>query len=170
MRHRWCTFVLVVGTLASAQPLTGAEGRGLARLWPFGSQSDSESARAAQVQRPQAQRPQASWPRLLPGFPAGPKSDGGTERASWFDPQVVPATWHRVTDRTRRLGAETRQAWGTASSLLTPPWSANTAASPSRDAPRQATPSLWQRMLGAAEPNPGPRTVGDWLKQERLDP
>jgi hypothetical protein len=112
--------------------------------------------------KPRLPRPQL-WPR---------KSEVDSARNAWAenstDP-MRPSPLQAAKDGVRRVGDSTRTAWRKTVDALTP---GNAAADQSsRIAGRDSRPPLWKRMFAADQPQPqGPRTVTEWMAQDRLDP
>jgi len=133
--------------------------------------------------------PEISWPEL----PFGSEADGTnpqparrprrygmgkaaqSHRNRWAQNQqqaVTPTSdtspWEMMTESARRVGESTRNAWDKTVDFVTPGEAPTT---PPPIAAQTQRPSWWSRLRGgdAAEPQ-GPRTVTEWMAQERLDP
>lgn len=95
----------------------------------------------------------------------GKPIDRARPRNTWAQ-QPVAATpavagvspWRSMTDGTRN-------AWRKTVDFVTPGESSAAPAVAS-----DTRPSLWRRMWGAEEHDEGPRTVTEWMAQDRLDP
>jgi hypothetical protein len=111
--------------------------------------------------RPRLPRPQL-WPR---------QSQVEETRNAWvgksLDPER-PTPLEAARTGARRVADSTRTAWHKTVDVLTPGEPAANDAFLARSEPR---PPLWRRLFGAEEPQPqGPRTVTEWMAQDRLDP
>jgi hypothetical protein len=112
--------------------------------------------------KPQLPRPQL-WPR---------KAEVDEARNAWVgksaDPKR-PSPLQAAKDGARRVADSTRSAWHKTVDVLTP---GDAPARRSSRIARQATqPPLWKRMFAAKGPqSDGPRTVTEWMAQDRLDP
>lgn len=116
----------------------------------------AQRARAATRGKPATMRRRNAWAQSQPNI-----QNGETELRSPSSP------WQTVTDGAHRLGESTRTAWHKTVDVLVPSGDPADAAATQRE-PRV---SWWRRMWGAEEPKPeGPRTVTEWMAQERLDP
>jgi hypothetical protein len=112
--------------------------------------------------KPRLPRPQL-WPQ---------RSQIDDARNAWVerspDPSR-PSPLQAAKEGVRRVGDSTRTAWRKTIDALTP--GAATAPRSSRIARREPQPPLWKRMFAAHETQPqGPRTVTEWMAQDRLDP
>ena len=162
---------------------SGASGVGRSAASASRLSQPPAAAGGAITDSPYLQSPFAdwTWPRLrLPQIhlpkPRWPSLPGATEyeqaRNTWVEkhpePQQ-PSPWQAVTDGASRVGASTKAAWQRTVDVFTPGEKSQPA---SRVAQRDAPPSIWNRMFsGGAEPPPeGPRTVTEWMGQERLKP
>jgi hypothetical protein len=84
-----------------------------------------------------------------------------------LDP-AKPSPLQAARNGARRVADGTRAAWHKTVDVLTP--GESTAAS-SDLARSDAQLPFWKRMFAADEPEPqGPRTVAEWMAQDRLDP
>ena len=75
-----------------------------------------------------------------------------------------------MSNGVHKVGQGTKAAWNKTVDVLTPGEPAKP--SPERVAHRDPEPSLWSRMLPGSQPKQpeGPRTVSEWMGQERLKP
>ena len=115
---------------------------------------------------PRAQRPRSA----THGRPAQMRN-----RNAWAQPSTgraepespsTSSTWDPLAESARRLGQSTRSAWQKTVDALVPGEPPDAAVTP-----RVPRVSWWSRMWGAEEPRPaGPRTVTEWMAQDRLDP
>ena len=162
--------------------------------------TSAPAARTTPVARPapttvETDSDEAWWPSMpkfqWPDFesPSGPHSAPRANRArsssygrpaemrkrnAWAEPQAsrteqspAGSPWESVTNGTQKLGESTRNAWHRTVDVLVPGDPADAAAA----APREPRVSWWSRLWGAEEPrSDGPRTVTEWMAQERLDP
>lgn len=100
------------------------------------------------------------------------KSDVEEARNTWVqespDPER-PSPLQAVTDGVRQVGASTRAAWRKTVNVFTPGQRSD--ASP-RYAQRDSQPSFWRRMFAVEDRKApeGPRTVTEWMEQERIKP
>jgi hypothetical protein len=96
------------------------------------------------------------------------------QRNRWAQARQQAATpptdgsgWEMMTESARRVGESTRNAWDKTVDFVTP-------GEKSAQPPVAAQPpreSWWSRMRGnSATETEGPRTVTEWMAQERLDP
>jgi hypothetical protein len=111
--------------------------------------------------RPRLPRPQL-WPR---------QAQVEDTRNAWvgksLDPER-PTPLEAARTGARRVADSTRTAWHKTVDVLTPGEPAANDAFLARSEPR---PPLWRRLFGAEEPqSQGPRTVTEWMAQDRLDP
>ena len=168
--------------------------------WPFGKWDEptpGETAPAA-IAAPRTVEPDASkpwWPTTpkfaWPDFsgPSSPQAAPSARRTrsatygkpaamrkrnAWAQPNAnrgepespVSSPWETVTNGAHQLGESTRNAWHKSVDALVPGESADAVA-----AQREPRSSWWSRMWGAEERKPeGPRTVTEWMAQDRLDP
>jgi hypothetical protein len=96
-------------------------------------------------------------------------------RNSWAkkDPAEQPAEptsspWQAMTDGARRVGDTTTAAWHKTIDAVTPGESEPPA---TPQVAQQAPKKSWWNWWGSEESEPqGPRTVTEWMAQERLDP
>jgi hypothetical protein len=122
--------------------------------------------------------PSMSWPDFqMPYFPKPQmpslprKQELDQTRNTWVqrNPEVAtPSPWQAVTSGATRVKESTANAWRKSVDILTPG---------SGPEPRQQTrvaqrePSLWSRMLGSSPAeSEGPKTVTEWMAQERIKP
>ncbi|MEX2317356.1 MAG: hypothetical protein WD669_09410 [Pirellulales bacterium] len=101
------------------------------------------------------------------------KSKAEERRNAWAERQPQPeqaSPWQAVTNGANRVGQSTRNAWRKTVDVLTP--DGDSKKPPTRVAKRDTEPSLWSRMIPGkdAKPPDGPRTVTEWMRQERLKP
>jgi hypothetical protein len=109
------------------------------------------SARKASRGRPTATRQRNSWAR---------------SRAEPTKPAESDSPWKTVTDGAHKLGQSASGAWHKTVEVMKPGVTTDP-----RVARREPKVSWWSRMWGAEEAQPqGPRTVTEWMAQERLDP
>jgi hypothetical protein len=117
------------------------------------------------VNMPELSRPRLPRPQFLPSEPSA-----GPSRNSWYVPPAESrrsSPWQAMKGGAHRVGQGTRAAWSKTVDVLTP-WSNRESR---HVAHRQPKPPLWKRALGIAEEEPqGPRTVTEWMAQERLNP
>lgn len=164
-----------------------------AAITPIGPQTpalQSAPQTSQPVQAPLAQQlppeetafPKFTWPTMpelsLPKprmpqlWPQKPEVDD--TRNAWAgqsaNPQR-PSPLQAMRDGAKRVGNSTKSAWRKTVDTLTPGDSA-AHTSPPQVASRDVKPPFWKRMFTAEEPPPpqGPRTVSEWVAQERLDP
>jgi len=131
------------------------------------------------IQSPMAK---ISWPRIhLPALPKPhlprpqfrpQRSEVDEARNAWVqknpDPSR-PSPLQAVKQGAQRVGESTRSAWRKTVDVLTP--GDNPTSDSSRIARRETQSPFWKRMFGGEEPQPeGPRTVTEWMAQDRLDP
>jgi hypothetical protein len=99
------------------------------------------------------------------------KPDDAAARNSWMqtNPQASrPSPLGTVKSGAQRVRSGTRAAWHKTVDLVTP---GDSSATPPQVATGAAKPSLLKRMFGQEEPpQQGPRTVAEWMAQDRLDP
>lgn len=116
------------------------------------------------VQRPQGSTTteRASLPRRGPTARQRPKNAWAKSDAEPAEQSPPLPGWQSVTRGARRLGQATRSAWGKTVHALSPGETA---------ARREPRVSWWDRMWGEEEEaESGPRTVTEWMAQERLGP
>ena len=115
-----------------------------------------------EIPKPQLPRPQF-WTR---------KSQVDEARNAWVEESPDPARpspLQAVRQGARRVGDSTRSALRKTVDVLTPGDDSNSESS--RIARRETRPPFWKRMFTTEEPQPeGPRTVTEWMAQDRLDP
>jgi hypothetical protein len=121
-----------------------------------------------------------SWPRIhLPEMPRlprpqflPPKSEVDEARNAWVQENPDPgrpSPLQAAKQGAERVRESTRSAWRKTVDVLTP--GSGAPADSSRIAREEARPPFWKRMFTAEEPQQeGPRTVTEWMAQERLDP
>jgi hypothetical protein len=110
--------------------------------------------------KPRLPRPQF-WPR---------EEQVNDARNAWVQDNADPgrpSPVQAVKQGAQRVGASTRRAWHKTVDVLTPGDSSGVTSS--RVARQEVKPPFWKRMLGSEEPD-GPRTIPEWMAQERLDP
>ncbi len=125
------------------------------------------------VRRPKIHLPEMSLPK--PRLPQAPWSSNNQAapdaRNVWAQP--APQTARRsplqtVKQGAQRVGSGTRAAWHKTVDVMTP---GDSNAPTPQVATGPAKPSMWQRMFGQDKPpEQGPRTVTEWMAQDRLDP
>ena len=167
---------------AATQPSTGSQ--------PVAAQQ-ATAMNAAIAQAPPAKDPPKSitadhgwkptWPAIhLPEFstlrpPKMPQKNWGNDpevemsRNTWYEEPAQPrrSPWQAVKDGAQHVGQGTRNAWDKTVDALTP-GDEETARVSQREEPKAP---LWKRMIGIEEEKQqGPRTVTEWMAQERLDP
>jgi hypothetical protein len=99
-------------------------------------------------------------------------------RNKWVESNQLPdqsstSPWQSVKDGAHRVGEGTRAAWHKTVDVLTPGGAKPAQRqSSSRVARRDTEPSFWSRFVpGQQQKAPeGPRTVTEWMGQERLKP
>ncbi|MEX0610653.1 MAG: hypothetical protein WD738_01910 [Pirellulales bacterium] len=183
-RSRWWPFGS--SDTEEPQPSGGVAGSGMStpsrveQQAPLPQQpAESEATQRWMIDSPRAK---VSWPRIhlpevrkpnLPRPQVWPeKSEVEAARNAWVEKNPAasqPSPLQAITDSARRVRASTRAAWDKTVDALTP--GETTSSTSSRVARRQDRPPLWKRMFGVEEPEPqGPRTVTEWMAQQRLDP
>jgi hypothetical protein len=117
---------------------------------------------------PEVTLPKPRMPQLWPN-----RSQIDETRNAWAGQDSTPATpspLQAVRDGAQRVGESTRAAWRKTVDTLTPGSEMPTASQP-QIASQGVRPPLWKRMFGVNEPPPqGPRTITEWMAQDRLDP
>jgi hypothetical protein len=157
---------VAAGTLAPASRQTTSANQPLPQSPPL-------SADAAE-QSPFFPSPFANfhWPEF-PTLPLRPgKAEAEEARNAWIERNPDPARpspWQAVTSGAHRVRDSTKAAWRKTVDVLTPGEPPTT---PPRLAERNHEPSFWSRMFpGETQKAPeGPRTVNEWMGQERLKP
>jgi len=128
----------------------------------------------ARVSWPRIHMPEVSIPRpRLPRPQFWPKrAEVDDARNAWMqnNPQPNrPSPLQAVKEGAHRVGDSTRSAWHKTVDVLTP-GDGGEAVAP-QIAAGGTRPPLWKRMFGAEErQQQGPRTVTEWMAQDRLDP
>ncbi len=89
----------------------------------------------------------------------------------WRDnPEEPTATWttpfSRAREATRGAIDRTRTAWNSAVERMKFALPGGDEPEPPQVAAAEVEPSLWQRMFGRNEPEPGPNSVGDLMAKE----
>jgi hypothetical protein len=116
---------------------------------------------------PELSMPRLSRPQLMPRT-----SQVDEARNAWVEqnPETLrPSPLQAAKNGARKVTDSSRTAWRKTVDVLTPgapspPVSARLAGQPVK-------PPFWKRMFAANEPQPqGPRTVTEWMAQDRLDP
>jgi hypothetical protein len=111
--------------------------------------------------KPRLPRPQL-WPQ---------KAEVDDARNAWVAKSLDPertSPLQAARQGARRVADSTRSAWHKTVDVLTPGEPVAASASFDQAAPR---PPLWKRMFATEEPQQqGPRTVTEWMAQDRLDP
>ena len=137
------------------------------RLWIF--QSPFANVTWPEFHMPEVSIPKPQLPRLWPK-----REQVDTARNAWVEKSPNPARpspLQAVSDGVRRVGDSTRTAWRKTVDAVTPGEPAPSVGAPPQVARRNQQPPLWKRMFGIEAPEPqGPRTVTEWMAQERLDP
>jgi hypothetical protein len=132
-------------------------------------------------QLPPEETPMFTWPTMpefslpKPRMPQlwSPKPAVDDTRNAWAgqsaDPQR-PSPLQAMRDGAKRVGDSTKSAWRKTVDTLTPGDSAANP-TPPQVASGNVKPPFWKRMFAAEEaPEEGPRTMSEWVAQERLDP
>jgi len=121
-----------------------------------------------------------SWPHLNkdlskggPLFPSKKKEENPA-RNSWVEKTPEPpkpSPMKPLSDGAHKFSASTKSAWHKTVDALTPgePEAKPKATSP-RIAKREVQPPFWKRMFGASNEPQQPKTVPEWMAQQRLDP
>jgi hypothetical protein len=117
-----------------------------------------------------------SWPRLNMPKPQWSSSAASSQEAepnrnAWVE--TPPATPRRspmqaMKDGTRSFGQSTRKAWDKTKGALTP--GKPEKAPPSSRVARGNKRSIWKRMFAEPTEPQQPRTVTEWMAQDRLVP
>lgn len=119
-----------------------------------------------------------SWPRIqlpevhLPRPQLWPrKTEVDDVRNAWLGEDNEPARpspLQAAKQGAHRVAESTRSAWRKTVDVFTP---GDPADASGHIAQQETRPSLWRRMFAMEEPQPeGPRTVTEWMAQDRLDP
>jgi hypothetical protein len=112
-------------------------------------------------------KPHLPRPQLWPSEP-----EVNEARNAWVQDNPNPnrpSPLQAVKQGAQRVGDSTRRAWHKTVDVLTPGDPPNSTSS--RIARRDVKPPFWKRMFGADETqSQSPRTVTEWMAQERLDP
>lgn len=117
-----------------------------------------------------------SWPRLSNPFASTAKKEEVDTRNSWVEKtpeKPKPSPLKPITDGAHKVATGTKNAWHKTVDALTPgPSKTETASRPApRIAKREVDPPFWKRMLGAKQPEPEqPKTIPQWMAQQRIDP
>lgn len=182
-------FGLVIGTLVIAMivlqaplegqppPRRGASGENESigfSLWPFGQDDDASTGATNSSAQQSADDDGGSWlfrsplanvtmPEVrLPHYQIFPGLRGDPQKPLR---ERLAAPLHVFSDGAHFFATNTRRAWDMTRDMIRMPESDRP-----RLASRDRTP-LWKRMLGQTEEEPaGPRTVVEWMAQDRLDP
>ncbi len=189
MKRIVLVLLFVVGSCSIVNAESGS------RWWPFSGDNDTAqpAATSPPLQRSmnqQRQSPTATPPRIAQRGPVHEPPTSTDPKSSWLprpkfwaaEPKSdfpnntwyaeppkppAPSPWESVKGGVRRVGEGTRAAWDRTVDLLTPGES-KTRTNIARNQPK---PPLWKRMMGIEEQKPqGPRTVTEWMAQDRLDP
>jgi hypothetical protein len=157
---------------------------GASWYWPWGSEEPKQTT------------PLATAPPLSPPKPATSAAAGGTSilhPSTWSAPKMpwssetatkappapnkwaqaqpkkeYPSPWQTVKNGTRHVENSTASAWHKTVGVFTP-----SSSEPKQQVAQQKPqPSWWSRMWGPAEEEKpeGPRTVGEFMAQKRLEP
>jgi hypothetical protein len=121
-----------------------------------------------------------SWPHLNKDLSKGgplfssKKKEEDPTRNSWVEKTPAPpkpSPTKTITDGAHKFSANTKSAWHKTVDALTPgePEPKPKANSP-RIAKREVQPPFWKRMFGATSEPQQPKTVPEWMAQQRLDP
>ena len=117
--------------------------------------------------------PFASVPSTKSPFKSS-KPAAEEHRNAWVERrQAEPehaSPWQAVSNGAHRVGASTKAAWNKTVDVLTP--GDDPKKPPARVAKRDSEPSFWSRMIPGQESKQpeGPKTVPEWMAQERLKP
>lgn len=135
------------------------------RRWMF--QSPLTRVSWPRIHMPEMPKPSLPRPKLWPE-----KSEVDEARNAWAQasPDAArPSPLQAVKQGAHRVGESTRTAWRKTVDVLTP--GDATTPDSSRIARRETRPPFWKRMFTVEEPQQeGPRTVTEWMAQDRLDP
>ena len=121
-----------------------------------------------------------SWPHLNKDVSKGgplfssKKKEENPARNSWVEKTPEPpkpSPMKPLTDGAHKFSASTKSAWHKTVDALTPgePDARPKATSP-RIAKREVQPPFWKRMFGTSSEPQQPKTVPEWMAQQRLDP
>jgi hypothetical protein len=165
----------------TAPPATMTPGAAPTSSAPSPLPQNSNPAVSAQHWMYESPTSKVSWPRIhMPEFslpkPRLPRpqiwpseKQANEARNAWVqenpDPSR-PSPLQAAKQSAQRVGDSTRSAWRKTVDVLTP--GNASAESSSRIARREIKPPFWKRTWGAQDP--GPRTIPEWMAQERLDP
>jgi hypothetical protein len=127
-----------------------------------------------------SQKHKISWPHLnkepSKGGPLfGSKEKTEAARNTWVEKKPLPKkpATTSFTDGAHKLSSSTKNAWHKTVDALTPGDSSSKAqakrTSP-RIAKRDTEPSFWSKMFGSKQELQQPKTVPEWMAQQRLDP
>jgi hypothetical protein len=151
--------------------------------WPFGGDDQTAqttpdtpaapqrtSQRAEKPHSPTASRtPLAHWPEVKVPKLWPSKSQTDEARNAWAKPGPEPehaSPWTVVTDGAHRVNTSTRNAWHKTVDVLNPFDEPKTPV-----AKTESKPSFWRNWFHVEKDQPkGPRTITEWMAQERLDP
>jgi hypothetical protein len=135
------------------------------RRWMF--QSPLTRVSWPRIHMPEMPKPRLPRPNLWPE-----KTDVDEARNAWVHPGPEPSRpspLQAAKQGAQRVGESTRSAWRKTVDALTPGDGSNPDSS--RIARRDTRPPFWKRMFTVEDPEPqGPRTVTEWMAQDRLDP
>lgn len=123
------------------------------------------------VSWPKLHMPELSKPRL-PSALSSAKKPTEPSLNSWAQPPAPPkpGPLQSMKNGANRVTAGTKSAWHKTVAAVTPGDNSKKETS-ARVAKRDTQPSLWQRMMGAKQPElQPPQTVPQWMAQKRLDP
>lgn len=159
------------------------------RWWPLGGEKEADQPQDSQPsstdgmtswlpERPEVHLPEFSWPDYELPKPHIPrprfwpsKSEVDEARNAWTSKGSEPeraSPWQVVVDGAERLGDSTHTAWRKTVDALTPDMLQEEDEPRARVAQREP---FWRRVFGLEQDEPqGPRTVTEWMDQERLNP
>lgn len=157
--------------------------------WPFGGNEEATSATSPPQSTGVTDESWVSWPEMkwpdMPSFDrasAEPtarsraevpnrRSAARSKRNSWAKSRAAArpessSTWQSFSGGIERVGQGTKSAWSKTVDAVTP----GDQSTP-RVARHDTGGSWWSRMWGDdPQPAEGPRTVTEWMAQERLNP
>lgn len=140
---------------------------------PANADTSTDSHWLANTPKKKTSWPKLEWPKSLSSSkPVPPKP---VESNRWVEKAPVkPKT--SVTQSVKKgassVASGTKSAWNKTVDAVTPGSKTKKATTPepgTRIAKRDASPSFWQKMMGAKEPE-APKTMPGFLAQKRLDP
>ena len=135
--------------------------------WPsFSSEKEEGTTPISPEEAPKAaRRPVSRYGRT-----ARPTRNGWAKKDPAEQPTDPAASpWQAMTAGARRVGDSTSAAWQKTVDAVTP--GESTPAATSAPVAQQKPAKSWWNWWGSAETEPeGPRTVTEWMAQDRLDP